>query len=184
MSAVLTKPITAEEFARMPEPFDGALLELVRGEVVEVSRPKPRHGHICSKIDRRLGTFVEANKLGWVLSNDTGVIVERDPDTVRGPDLCFYSLERMPFLPETYSEFAPELAVEVLCPDDRRSDVLEKIREFLAAGVNVSWVVNPDDRTVTVYTGNMRGVEYGPADTIDGGEVIPGFSVRVSEFFN
>ena len=184
MPAVLTKSITAEEFARMPEPSDGALLELVRGEVVEVSRPKPRHGHICSKIDRRLGTFVEANKLGWVLINDTGVIVERDPDTVRGPDLCFYSLERMPIIPDTYSEFAPELAIEVLSPDDRRADVREKIQEYLTAGVKVVWVVDPDDRTVMVYTGNMRVVEYGPTDTIDAGSLIPGFSACVADFFN
>jgi len=128
--------MTVKQFARLPEPIDGERLELVRGEMVEMSRPKPRHGHICSKIDRRLGNFVEANELGWVLSNDTGVIVERDPDTVREPDLCFYSFKRMPALPETYSELAPELAVEVLSPDDRPSDVREKLRKYLAAGVN------------------------------------------------
>ncbi len=184
MSAVAIKLITAVEFARIPEPFDGSMLELVRGEVIELSRPKPRHGHICSKIDRRLGTFVELHNLGWVLSNDTGVIVERDPDTVRGPDLCFYSLERMPFLPETYSEFAPELAVEVLSPDDRMTEVREKVREYLAAGVKLIWVVNPDTKSVVVYSGSLKGIEYGPADTVDGGEVIPGFSLRVSEFFS
>jgi Uma2 family endonuclease len=184
MSAVASKLITAEEFARMPEPHDGTLLELVRGEVVEVSRPKPRHGHICSKIDRRLGIFVEQHNLGWILVNDTGVIVERDPDTVRGPDLCFYSLERMPTIPETYSECAPELAVEVLSPDDRMTDVREKVREYLAAGVKLVWVVDPDTKSLMVYTGTLRGKEYSGLDTIDGGDVLPGFTIRVSEFFS
>ena len=184
MSAVATRLIKAEEFARMPEPEDGVQLELIKGEVIEVSRPKPRHGHICLKFDRSLGNFVEAHKLGWVLTNDTGVIVERDPDTVHGPDICFYSLERMPAIPDTYSDSTPELVVEVLSPDDRGSEVRDKIREYLRGGVRVVWLADPDACTVMVYSGTMRGTEFGMADTLDGGDILPGFTCPVAYYFS
>src|SRR6516164_5404508 len=82
MASVAQKLITAEEFALMPEPSDGSQQELVRGAIVTMPPPKGRHGACCSRVDRRVGNFVEANNLGHVCANDTGWILERDPDTV------------------------------------------------------------------------------------------------------
>jgi Uma2 family endonuclease len=181
MASVATKLITAEEFAAMED--DGNLYELVKGELIEMSRAKPRHGFVCSKFDRKVGNYVEDKKLGWSFTCDTGVITERDPDTVRGPHICFYSLARMPAIPDNYSEQASDLAIEVLSPDDRASDMRDKVREYLAAGVRLIWVANPEDRTVRVYAGTMRGTELDETDILEGGEVLPGFTCKVADFF-
>ena len=105
------------------------------------------------------------------------------PDSVRGPDVLFYSIKRHPKYPDDYFEIPPDLAVEVLSPNDEPGEVREKIREYIQSGVRIVWKVDPDGKTVTVYTGNMRGVEYGEEDTITGGEVLPEFSCSVAEFF-
>lgn len=184
MPAVATSLITAEEFARMPESPDGAQLELVRGEVVDMSRTQAEHGIVQFKIAWLLMNVVVPNKLGWVLG-ESGFIVESDPDTLRGPDVFFCSRRSFPERPTGFLRTPPaDLIVEVFSPNDRRADVREKIGEYIAAGVSIVWLVDPDAQTVMVYSGTMRGIEYGPADTIDAGEVIPGFSTRVSEFFN
>ena len=166
----------------MPNPADGSKQELVRGEIFEMPPVKGRHGIIASRIDRKLGNFVDARKLGWV-AVESGTILDRDPDTVRGPDVSFYSIARQPQMPEDYFEIPPDLAVEVLSPDDRRKKVREKIAEYVASGVRLIWLVDPDAETVTVYAGSMRGTEYGPTDALDGGEVLPGFACPVADFF-
>lgn len=89
MSTVQQPPITAEEFAKLPDPPDGSRLELVRGEVISMPPPKAKHCIICQRVGRFLGNHVEPAKLGWVTTNDTGVRLERGPDTVRVPDVAF-----------------------------------------------------------------------------------------------
>lgn len=183
MATVAAKPITIEEFSRMPDPADGSRLELVRGEIVVMGSPKARHCICCSKIDRRLGNFVEAGNLGWVTSNDTGVILDRDPDTMRGPDVAYWSIARQPTMPEDYFEIPPDIAVEVLSPDDRRKAVRDKIKEYVKHGVKLVWLVDPDTRTVTVYQGSLRGSELDESETLTGGEVLPGFTCKVADLF-
>jgi Uma2 family endonuclease len=183
MSAVATKLITAAEFVKLPNPADGSRHELVKGKIVTMPPAKGRHGIVCSRIDRKVGNFVDERRLGWVASNDTGVRLERDPDTMRAPDVAFWSIARQPAEPEDYFEIPPDLAVEVLSPDDRRTAVREKVREYISTGVRLVWVVDPETRTVMVYAGTMRGVELDEADTIDGGDVLPAFSCRVADFF-
>ena len=158
--------------------------ELVRGEIVLMPLPKGRHGIICNRIGRFLGNLVDTRKLGWVTSNDTGVILERDPDTMRGPDVAYWSITRQPKMPENYFEIPPDIAVEVLSPDDRRKNVREKIKDYVKNGVKLVWLVDPDTRTVTVYQGSLRGSELDEADTLTGGDVLPGFTCKVSEFFD
>lgn len=184
MSAVMTHLITAEEFARMPEPADGSKQELVKGEVIDMSRTQAEHGIVQFKIAWLLMNVVVPNKLGWVLG-ESGVVVESDPDTLRRPDVFFCSRRSFPNRPTGYLKNVPvDLVVEVLSPNDRRSEVREKIGEYIAAGVPIVWLVDPDAETVMVYSGTMRGVEYGPTDTIDAGEIIPGFSSKVADFFS
>ena len=181
--AVTSKTITAEEFAELKDPIGGGILELVKGEIVEMPRPQPIHGYLCTRFGRIISNFVEDKKLGWVLGNDTGVILERDPDTVRGPDICFFGLEKMPELPSFYSEFPPDFVIEVRSPSDRPGQIRAKVRVYLNAGVRLIWVADPDSKSVMAYAGTNRGVEYDENDTLDGGEVLPGFTCKVAEFF-
>jgi Uma2 family endonuclease len=86
-------------------------------------------------------------------------------------------------MPEGYFEIPPDLAVEVLSPGDRRADVRAKIREYVFYSVPMVWLVDPEARTVTVYRGSMRGTELDEADDLDGGDVLPGFSCKIADFF-
>ncbi|MBA4189710.1 MAG: Uma2 family endonuclease [Planctomycetaceae bacterium] len=183
MSTVLQPPVTIADFERMPEPEDGSKLELVRGEVVVMPPAKGKHGICCSGIAWILMNFVKPAKLGWVTTNDTGVVLERGPDTVRGPDVAFWSITRQPTMPEGYFEIPPDIAVEVLSPNDRRTDVRVKIKEYVFYSVPLVWLVDPETRTVLVYRGSMRGTELDENDTLDGGDVLPGFSCKVADLF-
>jgi Uma2 family endonuclease len=183
MSIGTQKLITAEEFFRMPEPADGSRQELVRGVVITMPPPGGRHGACCSRVDRRLGTFVEERGLGTVCANDTGFITERDPDTVRGPDLAFWSKDRLPEVPESYIEVPPDLAVEVVSPNDHYSRVQNKVRQYLSRGVRIVWVVDPEDRSVTVYRSLQQAAILGEKDALSGEDVLPGFQCAGGELF-
>src|SRR5262245_49697243 len=149
MPTVTEKLITAEEFFKMPDPPDGSKQELVRGVILTMPPPGGLHGVCCSKIDRRLGTYVETNGLGHVCTNDTGFITERGPDTVRGADVAFWSQARLPVVPKEHIPIPPDLAVEVVSPDDHFSRVQKKVGHYLTHGVRLLWVIDPEDRSVT-----------------------------------
>ena len=182
MTATMPKLLTAAEFAELPNPADGSKQELVKGRIVLMPPPKGRHGHLQLEVGARLREVVKPNRLGWVVT-ESGVVIDTNPDTVRGPDVSFYGIDRHPQPPDDYFEIPPDLAVEILSPDDRRPRVLEKIREYIAAGVKVVWLVDPDTNVVTVYSGNTRGVEHHEGDTLDGGDVLPGFTCPVADLF-
>jgi Uma2 family endonuclease len=177
MSAVQQPPVTAAEFARMRDSADGSRPELVRGKVVVLPPPKGRHGICCSQVAWLLQNHVKPNKLGWVTTNDTGVVLER------GPDVAFWSVKRQPEMPEGHFLIPPDLAVEVFSPDDRRGDVRAKVKEYVFYGVPLVWLVDPEARTVLVYRGNMRGTELGDDDALDGGDVLPGFACKMADMF-
>jgi Uma2 family endonuclease len=181
MATVSEKRLTAEEFSRLPQPEDGTQLELVQGVVITLLPPKAPHGACCAKIHLRLGTFVETNKLGFAFCNDTGFITERDPDTVRGADVAFWTTERLPTLPQGYIEVLPDLAVEVVSPDDHFSRVQKKVIHYLTKGVRLLWVVDPEDRSLTVYRPDRLARILGENDTVSGEEVLPGFTCRVGD---
>jgi Uma2 family endonuclease len=175
--------LTAEEFMRLPDPPDGARQELIEGRVVTMPPPKGIHGVVCNRLGRLLGNHVDAHGLGWVASNDAGVILEREPDTVRGPDLAYYSKERVPVLPTGYFEVPPDLAVEVLSPDDAASRINSKVRHYLAHGVRLVWVVDPEERTVTVYRSREQIRILEETGMLGGEDVLPGFECPVRELF-
>jgi Uma2 family endonuclease len=181
MTTVTKKLITAEEFARMPDPPDGSKQELVRGEIITMPPPGGLHGVCCSKIDRRVGNFIDDHQSGTITSNDAGFISERDPDTVRGPDISFWKKERLPEVPEGYIPIPPDLAVEVVSPSDHYSRVQQKVRHHLTHGVQLIWVVDPLDRSVTVYRSLEKFRILTENDTLTGEDVLPGFSIRVAD---
>ncbi|HET6572487.1 MAG TPA: Uma2 family endonuclease [Fimbriiglobus sp.] len=183
MATVERPLLTVEEFMKLPDPPDGSKMELAKGEVVLMPPPKGRHGVICSRIDRRVGNFVDEHKLGWVTANDAGVVLERGPDTVRGPDVAFWSIVRQPTIPDAYFEVPPDLAVEVLSPGDSRKAAQAKIKEYVFYGVRLVWLVDPKARTVTVFAGTIQGKTLDESGTLDGGDVLPGFTCKVAELF-
>jgi Uma2 family endonuclease len=181
MATVSQKLITAEEFFRMPDPLDGSQQELVRGVIETMPPPGGRHGVCCLRTGRRVGNFVDENQLGTVTPNDTGFISERDPDTVRAPDISFWRKERLPEVPEGYIEVPPDLAIEVVSPGDHFSRIQKRVRHFLKQGVRLVWVVDPEDRSVTVYRSPQQAISLEETDTLTGEDVLPGFACRVAE---
>lgn len=181
--ATVEKLLTAEQFRRLPD--NGQLQELVRGKVEEMPPPKFRHGVVCGNIFYLIRTHADANHLGRVLPNDSGVVTERNPDTVRGPDVSFYSFDRIPKgqEPEGYPDVAPELVFEVLSPDDRWPQMQIKVGEYLAAGVNVVCVVDPDAETATVYRADQAPVTLSREQELALGNVLGEFRVTVRQFF-
>src|SRR5262249_45119838 len=152
---------------------------------VRMPQPKPRHGYVCNTAGIVLGVFVREHDLGRVFNNDTGVITERDPDTVRGADVAFYSYERLPRGPlqDEYPPAAPELVIEVRSPSDRWPDIEEKVAEYLHAGVLVVVVLDPDPRTAHLYSADVPTRVLGPDDELTLPEILGDFRVRVARFF-
>jgi Uma2 family endonuclease len=181
-----TKRLTAEEFcAFVHQPENrNKWFELVRGEVIELPPPTRLHGVLCNNIAFPLTLYVRKRRRGYITINDSGVILERDPDMVRGPDVALYEdAERFVDLHPKYGEVPPLLAVEVLSPNDRADRVMEKITDVLRNGVALVWVVDPERRTVTVYTPHNGPQVFAETQTLTGGEVLPGLKCKVADFF-
>jgi Uma2 family endonuclease len=182
MSTIAPKKLlTAEEFFLLPDPGDGSQQELVRGEILTMPPHGGLHGVCCLKTGRRIGNFVDDNDRGTVASNDTGFITEREPDSVRGPDISYWSKDRLKEIPVSYIELAPDLLVEVLSPSNTRKQILAKLREYFIKGVRLVWVIAPEDRTVTIYRTPDEGRLLHESATVTGEDVLPGFSCRVSD---
>ena len=148
--------------------------------------PKPRHGQICNKAGRILGNYVEERDLGRELSNDSGVITERGPDTVRGADICYYSYARVPKgpLPDSYLDTAPDLIVEVLSPSDRWPKVLGKVAEYLDAGTTVVLVLDDQRRMAQLYRADGNTRLLGAEDELSIPDLLGDFHVKVGRFFD
>lgn len=176
--------VTAEQLWEMPE-VPGKRFELVDGEVVELPGAGALHGKIVLLICKIIDTFAAERRLGETSPDGVSYILSRDPDRVRIPDVSFVSVERVPEsgVPEGFWPFAPDLAVEVVSPADRADDVHDKALEYIACGARLVWVVWPKHRSVTVHVAGGVIRELGPDAELDGGDVLPGFNVRVADLF-
>jgi Uma2 family endonuclease len=182
MSTITQKNLlTAEEFFLLPEPEDGSHQELVRGEIISMPPPGGMHGVSCNKAGRRIGNFVEDNNRGTVTSNDTGFITARGPDSVRGPDISYWSKERLPEVPVGYIEIAPDMLVEVLPPSNTSKKIRTKIKEYFEKRVRLVWVIAPEDRTLTIYRMPDEGRLLHETAMVTGEDVLEGFTCRVSD---
>jgi Uma2 family endonuclease len=176
--------LTAEEYRLLPD--NGQPTELIQGRIVPMNMPAPRHGQICSKIDRIVGNYADEHDLGHVVTNDAGVVTKRGPDSVRGADVALYSYARVPRgpLPEGYLPVAPDLAFEVKSPGDSWPDIVAKVDEYLQAGVLVVCVLDPQTQTAHVYVAGQLPRVF----TADGDLVLPqvlgDFRVPVRRFFD
>jgi Uma2 family endonuclease len=120
-----------------------------------------------------------------VCSNDTGLLLERRPDTVRGPDVFFYDeIGRYSDLEIRWPDKPPTLIVEVLSPNDRWGKVTRRLTEYLNRGTPLVWLVDPEDQTVTVYhSGQQIPQVFEGTDELTGNDVLPDFRCRVADFF-
>jgi Uma2 family endonuclease len=172
--------LTIEEFERLSEPDDHKV-ELVRGMVVREPLPSPYHGRSQALLAYRLSAFVEEQALGVVFT-EIGVVTSREPGTVRGPDVAYFSFQRLPDpLPKSFFETAPSLIVEVVSPSNSVPDILRKVAEYLEVGTEMVWVIDPIKRSAIVYYDEREIRLLSEDDLLVGGEVLPGLSLRLRD---
>lgn len=178
-----TQLMTAEELLKLPR--GRFRYELIAGELRQMSPAGHKHGEIAARLSGILFQHVEAHDLGKIYAAETGFLITINPDTVRAPDVAFVRRERVDKADETtaYWPGAPDLAVEVNSPGDTVREVEEKVEEWLNAGTSLVWVVSPKLRTVTAYRSLTDIVMLTERDTLDGGDVIPGFQYPVAKLF-
>ena len=170
---------TEADLLRMPK--DGRKYELVDGEI-RVSPAGTKHGRVCVNLLVRVDRVVRERRLGYVFDSSTGFRLPGG--NVRSPDLSFVAAGRYPNqgqLPEGFSDLAPDLAFEVLSPDDKSRDVLDKVGEYLQGGVRLVLVVDPKRERVNAYRALTDVGSFGPDDAVDLGDVIPGFTFKLRD---
>src|SRR4030095_9180537 len=175
--------LTADDL--LQKPHDGYRCELSKGELIKEPPAGNIHGRRTMRLGWRLARHVEANDLGVVFAAETGFRLATDPDTVRAPDVAFITKTRIKEVGEFEGFWpgAPDLAVEVMSPGDSSAEVGEKVEEYLDAGAKAVWVVEPRRRAILVYRSLTDITILTDEDTLDGGEIIPGFSCCVAEVF-
>ncbi len=174
---------SVDDLYGMPE--DGLKYELQGGQLVSEPLPGMRHGQVAARIAQLLGTHVQRHRLGVVISNDSGFILSRSPDTVRGPDVSFVSRERFERIEDPSKAFpgAPDLAVEVLSPSNTPASLHAKVADYLAAGTRRVWVVDTETETVVVYGALLAPRTLATDDALEGEDIVPGFRAIVAELF-
>jgi Uma2 family endonuclease len=176
-------PVTLEEYyAYHP---DDRKYELLAGWIVGEPHPGFDHAWVAGKVSWLLQSFVRPRGLGWVLVGEGGFLLAQQPPTVRIPDISFVRQERGLKGVGTFKPLpgAPDLAIEVLSPSNRRVDIHAKVADYLAAGCPLVWLVDPETRSVTVHWNLLFPTTLHEDEVLDGGDVLPGFSVRVGELF-
>ncbi len=179
-----TKRLTADDLLRLYG--KGIRGELIRGELCQTMPTGQEHGEIVMNLGALLRTFIKSRRLGRLTGSDAGVWLERDPDTVREPDIAYFSAEKMPLGTRVtgYAEVVPDLVVEVASPSDSLREVNDKALMWLSYGVRLVWVVNPDARRVDVYRPGRAASTLTENESLDGLDAIPGFTCAVSELFD
>ena len=172
----VTSLMTAEELYRLG---DGKRYELIRGELREMSPTGLQHGDVAALIAASLVNHVRQHRLGKVYINDVGFWIERNPDTVRGPDIAFVRTERV-VRSQKFFEGAPDLAIEVVSPNDSYTEVEEKTAGWLRGGARAVIIVDPRRRTVRVHRG---GETANVAEAIAVDDVVPGWRLPLAEIF-
>ncbi len=186
MATVDTELMTAEGFydwVHRPENL-GRYFELERGRVVEMPPPGKYHGFVCSNANGILRDYAKRTGKGYPCGNDAGFIVERGPDTVRGPDVTYYEDdENADTMERKYPETPPRLIVEVMSPNDHPGRTNRRVEQYLKRGVPLVWVVDPEDRFITIYRPGKEHYTLDDSEELTGDDVLPDFRCRVAEFF-
>ena len=177
-----SKLMTVEELLAMPD--DGYRYELIRGELIKMSPASHEHGREGNRVNVSMSVHVYANDLGETYLAETGFVLARSPDTVLAPDVSFVRKEREEAARGVPGYFPgpPDLAVEVISPNDRLTEVAAKVADWLEHGTLMVIVVNPRNHTVQVHTPDGV-ISLTEGDTLDGGDVLPGWSMAVTDIF-
>ena len=184
MATNKTKLLTAEDLLRLTS--EGVKGELIRGVLHETVSVGKIHGRIAMAFGGALVSYVRPRRLGTVIGSDAGVLIQRNPDTVREPDIAYISAERLSLDDQSdgYLEVVPELVVEIVSPSDSPREVNEKIRMWLDLGVSMALEVRPAERAVMVHRPDAPAVTLTGEGVLDGGDVLPGFRLPLSEIFD
>ncbi len=178
-----TKLLNADDLLRLHgQGFRG---ELIRGVLCEPMAAGVDHGKYVMNLALAIGGFIKSRRLGSLIGSDSGIRIDRDPDTVREPDVAFISSEKMSLDVSVpgYSEVIPDLVVEIASPSDSRTEVHDKARMWHSHGVRLVWVAYPDTRSVDVHSEDGSIATLSESDAIDGGNVLPGFACPVNDIF-
>lgn len=175
-------PVTADQLLKV---HANDRCELIAGEVRMMSPAGWKHGLIVQNLAILVGSYVKKHGLGKTFGAETGFLIDRDPDTVRAPDLAFIARENLPAIEptEAYWPGAPDLAVEVISPGESTREVLEKTQMWLDSGTKCVWIADPKPESVSVYRSMTDISVYGIKDELDGGDVLPEFRCKVADIF-
>jgi Uma2 family endonuclease len=181
--ATTDKLMTADELLRLPD--DGQRHELIAGELRSMAPSGGEHGRVAINLTTPLDQYVRAHRLGCVYAVETGFQLTAGPDTVRAPDVAFVRQERVLAMGRVtrYLPGPPDLAAEVLSPNDRPAEVDEKVASWLAHGTRLVLVVVPRRRTVRVYGPGMPPHTLAESDALSGEDVVPGWTLPVGALF-
>ena len=175
--------VTPEELLAMP---DGGHYELIDGELKE-RRVSALSNLVAAEANRVLGNHCQAHRLGWIFAAEHGYrCFPWKPGKVRRADVSFirrdrYSLEQLS--EDGFTTIPPDLAVEVVSPNDLVGELDEKIDEYLRAGVRLVWVIRPAARAVQVFRGDRSESWLWATDELSGEDVLPGFRCKVDDLF-
>ena len=184
MATTKAKLLTAEDLLRLDS--QGVKGELIRGVLCERVSAGHEHGEIASELNFQLRGYVRPRRLGRVAGSDAGIRLQRNPDTVREPDVYYISAERLPLHARVtgYLEIAPDIVAEIVSPSDSQKEVNDKTRMWLSYGVSIVWEIYPAERAIMVHRSGAPAVTLTEDDTLDGGDVLPGFSCPLREIFD
>ena len=184
MATATTELLTAEDLLRLNS--QGIKGELIRGVLCETVSAGMEHTFIAGNLIAAIHGHIRPRRLGRVGGTDGGVLLQNDPDTVREPDVFFVSSERLPLdvRIQGFLNVIPELVVEIVSPNDRQEAVNDKTTMWLAHGVLMVVEVYPAERAVMVHQPGVPAVTLIGDDVLDGGDVLPGFSLPLSEIFD
>lgn len=184
MTTTEEKLLTANDLLRLHS--EGVRGELIQGVFCESMSAGEEHGEVAAIVISTLMEFVRPRRLGRVIGTDSGILLKRDPDMVREPDVAFISADKLPIgvRLKGYFEEPPDLVVEIASPSDRLENVFDKACMWVLFGVRLVWVLDPDDRAIDVFRPDGWITRLTENDTLDGADVLPGFSCTVSELFD
>ena len=178
-----TRLMTAEDLWDLKD--DGYRYDLIRGELIRMSPAGAPHGELSLRIGASILAHVNEHQLGKAYGAETGFILARNPDVLLAPDVAFIQNSRLP--PKSkrvgFMEVAPDLVVEIVSPSDLFREVHAKVMEYLARGVRLVWVVQPERQEVTVYDPDLSPVVMSMDEELDGGDVLPGFRLPLEDIF-
>ncbi|MCC6790193.1 MAG: Uma2 family endonuclease, partial [Thermomicrobiales bacterium] len=181
---VATRLMTVEEVQAMGSRAER--VELIEGELREVPASGFRHGSLAGRLVYYLSAFVLPAGLGEVVTADAGFVLGKNPDTLLAPDVSFVSYGRSPSdrIVRGFAPFAPDIAVEIESPSNTQSELLRKTSLYLSGGARLVWLIRPEQRTVTVFRPDEPEVVLSESDTLDGGDVLPGFALPLRTLFH